>query len=102
MKHYLENEEIKLLLFRAYFLYGKSKYGSAERGDIRLARIAACRGVMQLCRLLLSAKEERIPLARAEAGFAQLRQQAEHLGEGAFKQTCLETLTALQDSLLDI
>ncbi len=99
MKRYLESQEIKTLFFRAYFFYGRSKYGSAERGDIRLARIAACSSVMQLCRALPMEKE-RIPVKEVEAGFGQLRRQVERLGDGTFKRTCLETLTALSSSIL--
>jgi molybdenum cofactor biosynthesis enzyme len=99
MKRYIEAKAVKTLFFRAYFLYGRSKYGSAERGDIRLARIAACSSVMQLCRSLPMEKGH-IPFKEVEVGFAQLKQQVERLGDGTFKHTCLETLEAFASSIL--
>jgi hypothetical protein len=95
MKRYIEEKELLVLYFSAYFLYGKSKYGTLERGDVRLARIAACRGVMQVCDTL---KETPNPLPRAqlEKAFALLEQQAERLAEGAFRTNYLETLEVLK------
>lgn len=98
MKRYIEDKEMLVLYFSAYFLHGRSKYGALERGDIRLARIAACRGVMQVCDAF---KETPKPLPRSqlERGFALLEAQAEKLAEGAFRTNYLETLTVLKKTV---
>ena len=96
MKRYIEDKEILLLFFTAHFHYGRSKYGHLERGDIRLGRIGACRGVMTLCRAWMAQPR---PLARARftEDFARLEMQASFLADGPFKRAYLETLAALRD-----
>ena len=98
MKRYMEAKEIQILYFTAYFLHGRSKYGSAERGDIRLARIGACRGVMRVCRTLTEAPQ---PVLRShlDEAFILLQRQAERLTGGAFKTAYLETLAFLQKTV---
>lgn len=97
MKH-LSRKEISILYFTAYFLYGRSKYGDLERGDIRLARIAACRGVMQIGRSLGDAPQP-VHRIRLDEAFSLLAQQAERLPEGTFKTVYLETLERLRQTL---
>ena len=93
MKRYLEEHEIKVIFFTAYFLYGRSKYGDLERGDIRLARIAACRGVMQVCRGFMESGQPVLRTHLATA-FGMLEQQADRLEDGTFRRAYLETLAA--------
>jgi hypothetical protein len=98
MKRYLEEKEILVLFFTAYFLHGRNKYGDLERGDIRLARIAAFRGVMQVCRGFMEGPKP-MPRTHLDTAFGLLEQQAERLADGTFRQTYLETLTALRQTL---
>lgn len=94
MKRFLDTQELKVLFFTAYFVLGRSKYGSAERGDIRLGRIAACRGVMALCRAL--GETPPLSVKMLEDGFDGLEHAADRLHEGAFKTAYLETLEAFK------
>jgi len=98
MKRYIEEKEILVLFFTAYFFYGRNKYGHLERGDIRLARIAACRGVMHVCDVL-KAGPKPLPRLQLDAAFAQLERQADRLADGTFKSAYLETLTALREKI---
>lgn len=95
MKRHIDTEELRILFFTAYFLYSRSKYGSSERGDVRLGRIGAYRGIMQLCRAAMDATA---PCPRSELieGCRRLEAQAEGLPEGAFKTAYLETLAVLR------
>jgi hypothetical protein len=95
MKRHIEEKELLVLFFTAYFLYGRNKYGDLERGDIRLARIAACRGVMHICDAF-KADPKPLPRARFEEAFALLERQSERLADGTFKSAYLETLAALR------
>jgi len=95
MKRYIEARELNVLFFTAYFLYGRSKYGHLERGDVRLGRIGACRGVMTLCRAW-TAQPEPLARARLDEAFTLLERQADPLSEGPFKAAYLETLTVLR------
>ena len=97
MKH-LSHKEILILYFTAYFLHSRSKYGDLERGDIRLARIAACRGVMQVGRSLGDAPQPVLRI-RLDEAFSLLAQQAEHLPEGTFKTAYTETLAHLRQTV---
>ena len=97
MKRYLEAKEIEVLFFSAYFLYGRCKYGHTEHGDIRLGRIAACKGVMRLCEGWMKAPEARLR-SRLSDAFVLLQRQADRLADGTFKHAYLETLEALREA----
>ncbi|WP_345969450.1 hypothetical protein WCX72_08875 [Sulfurimonas sp. HSL1-6] len=95
MKRTIDAEEIRILFFTAYFLYGRSKYGSSERGDVRLGRMGAYRGIMQLCRAAMDAPSPCLRSGMIE-GCRRLEAQTEGLPEGTFKTAYLETLTLLR------
>lgn len=96
--NHLSRKEISVLHFTAYFLHSRSKYGDLERGDIRLARIAACRGIMQVGRTLGDAPKP-VPRARLDEAFSLLAQQAERLPDGTFKTAYMETLERLRQTV---
>ena len=98
MKHYLEEREMLLLFFTAHFYYGRSKYGLREPEDIRLGRLAACKGVISISRLRLT---EHAPVSRHRFAedFARLERQAPLLADGPFKDAYLETLMTLRNIL---
>lgn len=97
MKRYLETQELKVLFFTAYFVYSRSKYGSSERGDVRLGRLGACHGVMKLAQTLMAA-EPPVRSAALDAGFGHLMLQGDRLSDGTFKTAYLETLRALRSA----
>ena len=96
--NHLSRKEISALYFTAYFFHGRSKYGNLERGDIRLARIAACRGAMRVGRTLKNAPQP-VQRARLDEAFSLLAQQADPLPDGAFKSAYLETLELLRQAV---
>ncbi|MHC3995543.1 hypothetical protein ACXWTF_12020 [Thiomicrolovo sp. ZZH C-3] len=95
MKRHIDTEELRILFFTAYFLYSRSKYGSSERGDVRLGRIGAYRGIMHLCRAAMDANPPCLRSGMLE-GCRRLEAQAAGLPDGAFKTAYLETLAVLR------
>ncbi len=87
-------KELLIVLFRAYFYYGKFKYAEQTKNEVRLARLAACRGVMRLCRRLL---KEDIPVTKEQLAEQCLRLRLEtgRLPFGDFRAAYEETAHSL-------
>ena len=91
MKRYLEHHEIRALFFRAYFMYGKVKYGSSGHSDKRLGSMTAYKSIMQLYRPFVLL-EQRVKTDVIIERFEYLENKAEALTDDGFKRAFLKIL----------
>ena len=91
MKRYLEHHELQALFFRAYFLYGKVKYGSSGYSDKRLGAMTAYKSIMQLYRPFV-VLEHRVRTDAVMERFDYLESKAKALRDDGFKRAFLKTL----------